>query len=1456
MRRLSFLVVLAAGLAFVLSLSIAGAEPRARPVSPLISLTPLAPAAPGETPRKIHPALLKELLTAPADRSIRAIVVVHTQDDGLDALTLPPLTSRAERRAAVVHQLQTHAAKSQAGLRRALAGAQAAGEVGDVRPFWITNAIALRGRPDFLLALAARPDVATIRKDDVFTLDPMIVEDLGHPPAGWASNLVQVNLPLAATALDLDGRGVVVASLDTGVDWQHPQLVRSYRGYAGKGLAQHRGNWHVSTDESNNYPVDLNGHGTHTLATIVGDDGQGDRVGVAPGAKWIAVKVFNTLGLTHESWIHDAFEWVLAPEGDPTLAPDIVSNSWGSRNGGLEVFRPDVAALRAAGILPVFAAGNNGPDSETVNSPGSYPEALAVGAVDEENRIATFSSRGPSRWDEIKPEVVAPGVKVRSAYPGGGYAWGTGTSMAVPHVAGAAALLLQADPSLSPDAIEAILTRTARPLGTAPNNTTGWGLLDVYVAALGVTESGGLRGQVIAAGGAPVPTPTIEIEERGASIQLTVTGDVDGLFAVALRPGRYDLEATAFGYERAKAVGVTVREGAQTDVVLTATRQPLGLVFGRVTDARTGGAVRATVEVPQTPARTQSDAATGEFRLALPPGDWPLLVRAGRHRLGRGHVSLGPDDAIQRDFALSSAPHILLVDGGRWYYESHSRAYEQALTELDYPYDLHRIRAPFETPSDIPTATHLLQYDLVIWSAPDDSPGFVGASEAISTFLHAGGRLLLSGQDVAFWDGGGNPLGPPAPYFKALTVGFLEDREPAPLVPVAGGPLAGLDLQFNTSDSARNQFNPDALRIQTPEHVAPLALWSDGSPVATGTGLCRRYRVALLGFGLEGVGPQSARVAGLGRLLEWLDEPAAPYGVQLAAQSTVPAVGRPGSVVTHALTLRNNGTTTDTFTLDLSGADWITTLSLPEGAPATGARLTLAPCTSVALEIGVAVPQSAGWQTGDVVTLTAVSHSVPTLTAAVSVTSKTPAPVLFVNDERFYHHAEDFQAAFRGLALPVDTWESAGDHTPGLATLSMYPLVIWTTGYDWVAPLTAGDEAALGRYLTRGGRLALFSPDLLYPRGLTDFARDYLGVRRHWEALTTTMMLAAPESPLGSDLGPWSLDFPFLNWSDGLEPAPGTQTAFTGEHRRAVALLRERNLYRAAFFAVPFEALPPRARNELLPPLLRWLSPLNPSRLERPVRAVRSGAELPITLTIGYDLPTTRPLIHAWLDLPPELALVPNSLAGGALYDPDQRRITWAGRIPFDDGHQVRARLRVAEGVAPGTTVPLRAHVDDGTHLVVTLEAPLRVDSPDLADAAKDASPGETSPGQSVTFAISATNRGVVPGAARLTDTLPVGLALVPSSINASTGALTVTPPSTLVWQGALAPGETLRLTYSAGVTLTRPGARLTNLAHLDDGLGEQYDLSAEVVVPARLWLPLLLRSTETPPVYVVPDRR
>jgi subtilisin family serine protease len=198
----------------------------------------------------------------------------------------------------------------------------------------------------------------------------------------------------------------------------------------------------------------------------------------------------------------------MAPNGDPALAPHVVNNSWSSNDGFNTEFAPDIQALTSAGIFPLFAAGNNGPGTGTVGSPGSLNVAFAVGATDVNDEIASFSGRGPSPWGKIKPEVSAPGKNIRSTLPGGAYGNLSGTSMAAPHAAGLAALLLQASPALenNPTGIANTLKSTAVQFGSPiPNNNYGWGRIDAYNAVMSVASVGTLQGNVTHSGGSPHP---------------------------------------------------------------------------------------------------------------------------------------------------------------------------------------------------------------------------------------------------------------------------------------------------------------------------------------------------------------------------------------------------------------------------------------------------------------------------------------------------------------------------------------------------------------------------------------------------------------------------------------------------------------------------------------------------------------------------------------------------------------------------------------------------------------------------------------------------------------------------------------------------------------------------------------------------------------------------------------
>ncbi|MFC2036692.1 S8 family serine peptidase [Chloroflexota bacterium] len=389
------------------------------------------------------------------------------------------------------------------------------------RAHYLINVIEVQERPGLRHAFAKMPGVASVMFQPGMRRYPRTFElpDLdANGPGGVEWNVREVGADLV-WELGFTGQGVLVGDADTGVDWEHPALKAAYLGW-NDGAASHDYHWYDPWD-GRPEPWDDSGHGTHTTGTLVGLDGE-NQVGLAPGARWIACRNMRH-GIGNPGSYVSCMEFLLAPwplNGDPLLdgAPSrgahVVNNSWGcpSEEGCLpDTLRRAVENLRAAGQMMVVSAGNEGPACGTVQSPPAlYDSVLSVGAITQSDRAASFSSRGPVTADgsqRPKPDIVAPGVDVRSSVPGG-YASFPGTSMAGPHVAGAVALLWSAEPDLigDIDRTESTLIETAQELtvdavcgggaagqGTVcacgsdgpdsvPNQVYGWGQVDAWAA--------------------------------------------------------------------------------------------------------------------------------------------------------------------------------------------------------------------------------------------------------------------------------------------------------------------------------------------------------------------------------------------------------------------------------------------------------------------------------------------------------------------------------------------------------------------------------------------------------------------------------------------------------------------------------------------------------------------------------------------------------------------------------------------------------------------------------------------------------------------------------------------------------------------------------------------------------------------------------------------------------------
>ncbi|MGZ5289694.1 MAG: S8 family serine peptidase [Actinomycetota bacterium] len=466
---------------------------------------------------EFSPDLLQTLSTTPADRRLHVVV------------TLRGGPTHARGRRAVVATLRHVARTARADLMATLGAARSEGLAGRATPLWIANAVSVAATPRVIRELATRPDVASIRPDAVAVT----------PAATPEANIRSIGAPTVWTS-GADGSGVVVASLDSGVDATHPDLAAAFRGTPG--------DWYDPYGQHAASPVDFTGHGTGTMGVIVGGDAGGTSIGVAPGASWIAARIWNDAGGSSLTAIHQAFQWALDPDGDPGSAdtPDIVNLSWslGSAPGCDLSLQPDLQALRAAGILPVVAAGNFGPAAGSSVSPANYPEALAVGGVNATDGIWSGSGRGPTTCGGstgVYPEVVAPAVTIRSADRFGLFQSVTGTSIAAPHVAGAAALLLSAHPDASPTALSDAITASALDLGAAgPDDVFGFGRLDVAAAAtwLGTHQPAPFELSIAATGSHVLGGITVRDEDivafDGSSYSMVfdgsdvgITGEVD-----------------------------------------------------------------------------------------------------------------------------------------------------------------------------------------------------------------------------------------------------------------------------------------------------------------------------------------------------------------------------------------------------------------------------------------------------------------------------------------------------------------------------------------------------------------------------------------------------------------------------------------------------------------------------------------------------------------------------------------------------------------------------------------------------------------------------------------------------------------------------------------------------------------------------------------------------------------
>lgn len=612
---------------------------------------------------------------APIASELAALVENADEGEPVQALLmLPNVSVRGGGYDTVIDTLREHAADSQGEVMRHL---KARGDITVLNRLWLTNMLVVEfpARTEALDALAEIPGVSHLIPNFELTL-PDVKESSDVRAQGATWGVDRIEAARAWQDLGVTGAGAKVAVLDTGVAANHPDL-------AGKMATtdprdpRHPGGWaefDFTGGRVDSRPRDSAEHGTHVTGTVVGGDTSGTAIGVAPDAEYMHGLVIPN-GRGTFAQIAAGMQWAVAPTdingesaGSP---PDVVSMSLGA-NGFLSEMIAPTQAIRAAGIVPVIAIGNNCGTAGTA-SPGNVFESIAVGATDSSDNVASFSCGGvvrkdqwtepPAEWPQewVKPNISAPGVDVYSAHPGGGHSTNSGTSMATPHTAGTAALMRSAAPGLSVDALFDALADTSfwddRYSPDRPDTRFGHGRINAYEATAQVAVRSGITGMITwGASGDPVAGATVVVSPG----KRMVTTDANGTFTTRLEPGTYELVVSAFGFEDATVSDVVVADDSFTPVAVPLQNVPSGQVTGTVVFAGSGhGVPGATVSVLDVP-RNISATTGADGRYTLP------LVPAGTYSVEVSHpsftapapsrVTVTAEATTTANFTLTSRP--------------------------------------------------------------------------------------------------------------------------------------------------------------------------------------------------------------------------------------------------------------------------------------------------------------------------------------------------------------------------------------------------------------------------------------------------------------------------------------------------------------------------------------------------------------------------------------------------------------------------------------------------------------------------------------------------------------------------------------------------------------------------------------------------------------------------------
>jgi hypothetical protein len=784
---------------------------------------------------------------------------------------------------------------------------------------------------------------------------------------------------------------------------------------------------------------------------------------------------------------------------------------------------------------------------------------------------------------------------------------------------------------------------------------------------------------------------------------------------------------------------------------------------------------------------------------------------------------------------LQPGPHLLLIDSGRWQYRSQVEYYDLALRDLGYFADRWTIDSP---DAQLPNIDQLKGYDAVIWSAPFDSPGYLGANDIITDYLDIGGRLLISGQNVGSNDGSHAALA--VWWNRDLEGRWLADADTAQSIVGAGGTaFTDLALTLNGEDSAQNQITPDQVGVLEGALTQPVLYYPDGTAAALSANRCKPYRLLYLGFGLEGVSGRSNRAALMQASLETLLEPMDRHEEASWQPTMISDISIGGDRPVYTVTLHSlNRLVTQTFNIEATGGTWPRTVLTP--------TLNIGPCESrrtvVTLQAPPELPRGARHELTIEANLTPPA-AFQTSPAVLTITSSAPGSTLLVDDDRFYQTEGVYRDALDQLGLTYDIWETGwadeGRGSPRMELLRAYDLVIWFTGYDWYEPLTDEEDEALAGYLDAGGRLFLSSQDYLGAHRSSVNPRDFFGLAGFQESVTPTQVFLDEREGLGALPGrPMALQYgDYQNYSDGLIPVDPT-SAFIWHDLGAPAGTATSGIggdgasWLSVFWAFPFETLPAAARTPALQAVIGQLSDVGDSEFTVDRRSAAPSEARTYTITATNSADQAR---RVWLTntLPANLELP--SVPNGFVFNRERRQLLWDGILKSGESRvfQYVADISSAsdqsariDNVVAIRSTPLEGSAALGPFdgYVLTKTATTWVGAPDLSGSTLSATSevrysvgqkGNPAPVQVITYTLNLRNASLLAtGPMSATVSFPQSLDALEKAADATAGAV-VAEDSQLRWEGIVGAGKTISaslvLTQTAGLEEILPAAAYIN---------------------------------------------